>query len=76
MTVIPLPFEVHTLFHHPKHPLPGNTLPFAPSAPLLLHGEVFVLKFAVLILNVGIVWFLVYQLCRGVARAARKDPGA
>ena len=64
MTVIPLPFEVRTLFHHATHPLLGHALPPAQSAPILLHSQVFVLKFAVLIINVGIVWYLIHHLRR------------
>ena len=51
MTVIPLPFEVHTLFHHAVHPPLGNLLPPGQSAPILLHSQVFVLKCAVLLIN-------------------------
>ena len=64
-TVIPLPFEVRTLFHHATHPLLGNPLPPDQAAPLILHSQVFVLKCAALIINVGIVWYLVYHLRRG-----------
>ena len=49
MTVIPLPFEAYALFHHAT----------------LLHNRLFALKLAVLFINVGIVWFLVYHLRRG-----------
>ena len=64
MTAIPLPFEVYTLVHHAAHRPSGGTLPVDQSAPMLLHGEVYVLKFAVLIINVGIVYYLIYHLRR------------
>ena len=32
--------------------------------PVFLHGQVFVLKCAVLIINAGIVWYLIYHLRR------------
>ena len=64
MTVIPLPFEVHTLFHHAAHLQSSNMLAPDPSLPMLLHSQVFVLKFAVLIINVGIVWYLIHHLRR------------
>ena len=68
MTAIPLPFEVRTLLHHATHLQSSNLLAADPSAPVLLYSQVFVLKFAVLIINVGIVWFLVYHLRRGVLK--------
>ncbi len=64
MTAIPLPFEVYTLLHHATHVPAGGTLPLEQAAPMLLHGEVYVLKFAVLIINVGIVYYLIYHLWR------------
>lgn len=75
MTVIPLPFELHTLFHHATHLPSSNPLPVAQSAPLLLHSQVFVLKCAVLIINVGIVWFLVYHLRHAATRGMIKQVG-
>ena len=44
MTVIPLPFEVQTLFHHATHLPSSNLLASNPSLPILLHSQVFVLK--------------------------------
>ena len=65
MTAIPLPFEVHTLFHHATHLPSSNLLATDSSLPIPLHSQVFVLKFAVLIVNVGIVWYLIHHLQRG-----------
>ena len=64
MTAIPLPFEVRTLLHHATH-LPASSM-LAPdqSLPVFLHGQVFVLKFAVLLINAGIVWYLIHHLRR------------
>ena len=64
MTAIPLPFEVYTLFHHATHLQSSSMLSSDPSVPVLLHSQVFVLKFAVLIINIGIVWYLTYHLRR------------
>ena len=67
MMAIPLPFEVYALLHHANHLQPGNLLATDPSLPVLLHSQVFVLKFALLIVNVGIVWFLSHHLRRGAS---------
>ena len=64
MTAIPLPFEVHTLLHHATHRAASSMLSPDPSMPVFLHGQVFVLKFAVLIINAGIVWYLIHHLRR------------
>ncbi len=64
MTAIPLPFEVRTLFYHSTHVPSSSLLSSDQSVPVLLHSRVFVLKFAVLIINVGIVYFLVHHLWR------------
>ncbi len=64
MTAIPLPFEVHTLLHHATHLQSSNLLASDPTVPVLLHSQVFVLKFAVLIINAGIVWYLLHHLQR------------
>ena len=72
MTVVPLPFEAHTLFHHATHLQSSNLLASDPSLPILLHSQVFVLKFAVLIINFGIVWYLIHH----VRREARPEKAA
>ena len=54
--VIPLPFEVQTLFHQATHLPSSNLLASDPSRPILLPSQVSVLNFAVRIINVGIVW--------------------
>ena len=64
MTAIPLPFEVRTLLHHATHRPASSMLSHDPSLPVLLHGQVFGLKCAVLIVNAGIVWYLIHHLRR------------
>ena len=49
---------------HANH-LPSDLLAPDPTLPVLLHRQVFVRKFALLIVNVGIVWFLSHHLRRG-----------
>ena len=56
MTAIPLPFEAHTLLHHATH-------------AIRLLDPIFVLKLIVLVINVGIVSFLIYHLRRAAPRA-------
>ena len=73
MTVIPLPFEVHTLLYHAVRSPGARLAPRSQHVPTLLHNHIFVLKLAVLIINVGIVWYLVVHLWRaGKRRAAAK----
>ena len=72
MTAIPLPFEVYALLHHANHLQASNLLATDPSLPILLHSQVFVLKFALLIINVGIVCFLIYHLRHTATQGARK----
>ena len=72
MTAIPLPFEVHTLLHHAAHRPSSSLLASDPTVPVLLHSQVFVLKFAVLVINVGIVWYLIFHL----RRTAKLEKGA
>ncbi len=62
MTAIPLPFEAWTLLHHATHPPMAHLIPADQQIPTLFHTRVFVLKLAVLFINAGIVWFLVYHL--------------
>ena len=65
MTAIPLPFEAYTLFHRLGYPPLGRTVPWAERLSSLFHNHLLVLKLAVLVINVGIVWFLVYHLRHG-----------
>ena len=65
MTAIPLPFEVYVLVHHTRHSPMSRLVPADQHLPVLFSSHVFVLKVAVLIINAGIVWYLVYHLRRG-----------
>ena len=74
MTAIPLPFEAYTLGHHAAHSPPVSLVPFDQRVTALSYGRVFVLKVAVLIINAGIVWFLVRHLqCAGKGSVAVAD---
>lgn len=64
MTAIPLPFEAYTLFHRTSHTPIDHPLLLKEQLSALFHSHVLVLKLVVLIINAGIVWFLVYHLRR------------
>ncbi len=69
ITAIPLPFEAYTLFHHAAHSPIAPLVPLDERVPTLFHGRLFVLKIAVLMINAGIVWFLVAHLRRAGKRS-------
>ena len=71
MTAIPLPFEVHTLIHHATHSPAVDLVPTDQQVPRLFHDHLFLPKVAVLIINVAIVWFLIYHLRREWAARPR-----
>ena len=68
MTAIPLPFEAHTLIHHAAVSPVVRLAPAGQRVPGLFHDHLFLPKVAVLILNVGIVWFLLRHLRRSGKR--------
>ena len=70
MTAIPLPFEAYMLLHHATHPQMAHLMSADQQLPALFHNRVFVLKLAVLFINAGIVWFLVYHLRSDGKRSA------
>lgn len=65
MTALPLPFEVWVLVHHAKHSPLSRLAPADQTVPVLLSSHVFELKIAVLIINVGIVLYLIRALKNG-----------
>ena len=75
MTAIPLPFEAYTLLQHVTHFPTTHLLPTDQPLSAFFHNRVFVLKLGVLLINTGIVWFLVYHLRRDRTQgvAGRKD---
>ena len=76
MTAIPLPFEVHTLIHYATGSPVVHLAPARQRVPGLFHDHLFLPKVAVLILNAGIVWFLLHHLrSSGKHGAAIKAPG-
>ena len=76
MTAIPLPFEAYTLIHHAAASPVVRLAPAGQRVPGLFHDHLFLPKVAVLILNVGIVWFLLHHLRRsGKHGAVAGAPG-
>ena len=70
MTAIPLPFEAWTLVHHAAGSPVVHLAPTDQHVPGLFHDHLFLPKIVVLILNVAIVWFLLYHLRRSARRRA------
>ena len=62
MTAIPLPFEAYELTRHAVHPHVAPLSSQGQRMHLFASNEIFMLKVAVLIINVGIVWYLVMHL--------------
>ena len=65
MTALPLPFEIYILVHHAKHSTLSNLVPADQTLPVLLSSHVFALKVAALIINVGIVLYVIRTLRQG-----------
>ena len=64
MTGIFIPYELFILIHHTAHSKAATIAPAEQQIPALFSQHIIVLKIAVLIGNVAIVWFLIYHLRR------------
>ena len=64
MTAIFIPYEIFILIHHTTHSTVGTLAPADQQIPGLFSQHIEVLKIAVLLGNVAIVWYLIYHLRR------------
>lgn len=62
MTAIPLPFEIYLLVHRTTHSGVSRMVPTDQQVTLLASSHVFLLKVVVLLINAGILAYLVYHL--------------
>ena len=71
MTAVFIPYEIFILIHRTTHSPVAEHAPPDQQIPALFGQHIEVLKIAVLIGNVAIVWFLIHHLRRGGGHGAR-----
>ncbi len=75
MTAIPLPFEIYLLVHRATHAGADGLEPPERHLPVLFGQHIFVWKIGALIINLGILVFLIYHLRRGGGHGKQEGQG-